>query len=263
MTEVNFKEMSDFISDGLRLKTLPVAVKFLKDESGFPEKTRRPSVVLQKRVTICQAVTMARVYRWTVGLTREDLICVPAMIAFGFSGSDDPQGSLAGLFCEVNFHDDEGRARGEVSSMNFLENDKWKAIVLAPLAKGLYEPDSVAIYGNPAQVMRMIQAWSYRKGKRLSGTFGGKVECSEYLIAPFTSQTAKVAIPGMGDRMFSMTQDDEMVFGLPGKELQELAQGLREAGNKIGARYPVTFYQNFQPEFPKPYKVLGEELGIL
>jgi len=135
--------------------------------------------------------------------------------------------------------------------------------VLAPLAKGLYEPDSVAIYGNPAQVMRMIQAWSYRKGKRLFGTFGGKVECSEYLIAPFTSKVARVAIPGMGDRIFSMTQDDEMVFGLPGKELAELAQGLREAGNKIGARYPVTFYQNFQPEFPKPYKVLGEKLGIL
>ena len=89
------------------------------------------------------------------------------------------------------------------------------------------------------------------------------MECSEYLIAPFTAQVARVAIPGMGDRIFSMTQDDEMVFGLPGKELQELAQGLREAGNKIGARYPVTFYQNFQPEFPKPYKVLGEKLGIL
>jgi hypothetical protein len=44
---------------------------------------------------------------------------------------------------------------------------------------------------------------------------------------------------------------------------QELAQDLREAGKKIGARYPVTFYQNFQPEFPKPYKVLGEKLGIL
>ena len=263
MTDVNFKEVSDFISNGLRLKTMPVAVKFLKDESDFPEKTRQPSVVLQKRVTICQAVTMARVYGWTVGLTKEDMICVPAMIAFGFSGSDDPQASLARLLCEVNFHDDEGRAREEVASMNFLDNDKWKAIVLAPLAKGLFEPDSVAIYGNPAQVMRMIQAWSYGMGDRPPGTFGGKVECSEYLIAPFTSQAARVAIPGMGDRIFSMTQDDEMVFALPGKQLQELARGLREAGNKIGARYPVTFYQNFQPEFPKPYKVLGEELGIL
>jgi hypothetical protein len=25
----------------------------------------------------------------------------------------------------------------------------------------------------------------------------------------------------------------------------------------------VTFYQNFQPDFPKPYKILGDELGIL
>jgi len=38
MTEVNFKEINDFISNGLRLKTFPVAVKFLKDESDFPEK---------------------------------------------------------------------------------------------------------------------------------------------------------------------------------------------------------------------------------
>jgi hypothetical protein len=66
----------------------------------------------------------------------------------------------------------------------------------------------------------------------------------------------------MGDRIFSMTQDDELVFGLPGKGLEALVQGLREAGSKIGARYPVTFYQNFQPEFPKPHKALGAKLGI-
>jgi hypothetical protein len=67
----------------------------------------------------------------------------------------------------------------------------------------------------------------------------------------------------MGDRMFSMTQDDEMALALPGKDRDGLEKGLQEAGNKIGARYPVTFYQNFQPEFPKPYKILGDELGIL
>ena len=263
MTEKKLKEINEFISNGLRLKTFPVAVKFLKDSSDFPEKTRQPSVILQKRVTICQAVTMARVYGWTVGLTREDLICVPAMIAFGFSGAADPAATLAGLFCEVSFHEDEKQAGKETASMTLLENNTYGAIVLSPLAKGLYEPDTVAVYGNPAQIMRMIQAWVYRRGERLPGTFGGKVECSEYLIAPFKSQVPRVSIPGMGDRIFSMTQDDEMVFSLPGQELQELGQGLQEAGNKIGARYPVTFYQNFEPEFPKPYKVLGEKLGIL
>ena len=30
---------AEFISNDLRLRTLPVAVKFLSDKSGFPEKT--------------------------------------------------------------------------------------------------------------------------------------------------------------------------------------------------------------------------------
>jgi uncharacterized protein (DUF169 family) len=262
MTEINFKEAADFIRNDLRLKTHPVAVKFAGNSSDFPEKTRRPSQVLGKKITICQAVTMARVYGWTVGLSKDDLICVPAMVAFGFSGAEDPETSLTKLFCEINFHRDEDGARKELKSMSLLENDEFGALVLSPLAKGLYQPDTVAIYGNPAQIMRMSQAWSHRRGERPPGLFGGKVECTEYLITPFKSQAPRVVIPGMGDRIFSMTQDDEMVFALPGKELQDLVQGLKEAGNKIGARYPVTFYQNFQPEFPKPHQMLGEELGL-
>ena len=45
---------------------------------------------------------MARVYGWTVGLTREDLICVPAMIVFGLSNASDPDETLGKLFCEVD-----------------------------------------------------------------------------------------------------------------------------------------------------------------
>jgi uncharacterized protein (DUF169 family) len=263
MAQVNYQESADFIQNSLRLKTFPVAVKFLKDESNFPEKTRRPSIVLGKRITICQGVTMARTYGWTVGLTKEDLICVPAMIAFGLSGAADPAETLGKLFCEVDFSQTEENGHKEVKEMVRLENEDCKAIVLAPLQKGLFDPDTVAIFGNPAQVMRMVQGLVFEQGCRVSGNFGGKVECSEYLIAPYHTQAPRVAIPGMGDRIFSMTQDDEMVFAIPGMLLEDLVSGLKNAGKKIGARYPVTFYQNFQPEFPKPYKVLGEALGIL
>ena len=263
MAQVNYQESADFIQNSLRLKTFPVAVKFLKDKSNFPEKTRRPSIVLGKRITICQGVTLARTYGWTVGLTKEDLICVPAMIAFGLSGAADPAETLGKLFCEVDFSQTEENGFKEVREMVRLENEDSEAIVLAPLQKGLFNPDTVAIFGNPAQVMRMVQGLVFEEGCRVSGNFGGKVECSEYLIAPYHTQAPRVAIPGMGDRIFSMTQDDEMVFAIPGMLLENLVSGLKNAGKKIGARYPVTFYQNFQPEFPKPYKVLGEALGIL
>lgn len=263
MAQVNYQESAEFIQNNLRLKTFPVAVKFLKDKSTFPEKTRQPSKVLNKRVTICQGVTMARTYGWTVGLTREDLICVPAMIAFGLSGAAEPVETLGKLFCEVDFSQTEERGQKEVEEMIRLENAESEAIVLAPLLKGLFEPDTVAFFGNPAQVMRMVQGLVFEEGRRISGNFGGKVECSEYLIAPYKTQSSRVAIPGMGDRIFSMTQDDEMVFSIPGMLLESLVRGLKNAGKKIGARYPVTFYQNFQPEFPKPYQVLGDALGIL
>ncbi len=263
MSDTSFRETAEFVRNDLRLKTLPVAAKFLKNKAELPEKTRRPSVALGKRIAICQGVTMARNYGWTVGLAKEDVICVPASIVFGFSESSDPPASLAGLFCEINFSSTEELARKEVSSMSRFENGEIEAIVLAPLERASFEPDTILMYANPAQVMRLTQAWSYMAGERVQGHFGGKVECDEYLIAPFKTQSPRVVIPGQGERIFAGTQDDEVTFAFPGKFLPEFAKALKGAGKAIGARYPVTPYQNFQPDFPKAHKELGKELGIL
>ncbi|MBF0496342.1 MAG: DUF169 domain-containing protein [Deltaproteobacteria bacterium] len=263
MPETNNIEAARFIRDDLRLKTFPVAVKFVKDKADFPEKTRRPSLAMGKRIAICQGLTMARNYGWTVGLAKEDVICVPAAIVFGFSDSEDQPKSLARLFCEINFSSSDELAHLETSSMCRFENGEIDGILLAPLEKASFEPDTIIIYGNPAQVMRLSQAWSYLCGERVTGHFGGKVECDEYLIAPFKTQCPRVVIPGHGERIFAATQDDEVVFALPGKFLSDLVRGLQEVGKAMGVRYPVTPYQNFQPDFPKAHKELGKELGIL
>lgn len=258
----NYPEIAEFISNTLRLQTLPVAARFLKDKAAFPEKTKQPSVALKKRITICMGVTMARVYGWTVGLTREDLICVPAMIMFGFTEAADQPATLARLFGEINFASSAEKALKEASSMTRLAKSEYEALLLLPLARATEPPDTVLCYGNPAQIMRLVQAYTYMTGERVAGHFGGKVECDEYLIAPFKTGHPRIAIPGMGDRIFSMTQDHELVFALPGAALEGLVQGLKESGKKIGARYPITFYQNFQPEFPRIYQELGKEIGV-
>ncbi len=254
------KEAAEFISNTLRLKTLPIGVKFLEDKGAFPKKTRQPSVAMGKKVTICQAVTMARVYGWTMGITREDLICVPAMIAFGFTKASDQSATLGTMFCRVDFARDKNASLGETSSMTFLPSGKYQALVIAPLAKAEFEPDTVTIYGNPGQMARCFQASTYDRGKRVPGNFGGKVECTEYLAAPFVTGSPRAVVPGAGDRIFSMTQDDEMVFAMPGSDLQGFVGALKDAGKKIGARYPITFYQNFQPDFPQPYQEMAQEL---
>ena len=59
-----------------------------------------------------------------------------------------------------------------------------------------------------------------------------------------------------------MTADDEMIFAMPYSFLDRFIAGLKESGRKAGARYPITHYQNFQPELPAHYRELGKKYGI-
>jgi uncharacterized protein (DUF169 family) len=260
---MNYQEAARELKEKLRLKTEPLGVAFLAKAADLPEKTRRPSQVLGKRVTICQGVTMARVYGWPVGLTPEDLICVPGMLAFGLAPEPDPGQELASLLCDVGFHRETEAARKEVDALTRFGPQEIEALYLAPLERLAREPDVVVVYGNPAQLMRLIHGATFGLGERVQGEFGGKIECSSYLIGPFKTGQVRVVIPGMGDRIFSMTQDDELVVSFPTRLLEAILMGIAEAGKKIGARYPVTFYQNFQPEFPKPYQERAKKWGIL
>ncbi len=259
---MDYKAAAAQLKEAMRLRTEPFGVAFLKEAAALPEKTRQPSKVFGKKVTICQGVTMARVYGWPVGLTKDDLLCIPGMLAFGFTPATDPVLELGQLFCEVGFHQSLGPALKEVEAMPRFGPQEVEALYLCPLERLALDPDVVVVYGNPAQLMRLIQAASFSLGERVQGDFGGKVECSSYLIGPYRRGEIRVVIPGQGDRIFSMTQDDELVVAFPIKFLEGLLLGLKEAGRKIGARYPVTFYQNFSPVFPPAYAERAKKWGI-
>ena len=260
---MDYTAAATHLKEAMRLKTEPLGVTFLKDAAGLPEKTRRPSQVFGKKVTICQAVTMARIYGWPVGVTQEDLICIPGMLVFGFTPAADPVQELSQLFCEVGFHQSLGPALKEVAALPRFGPQEVGAVYLCPLERLALDPEVVVVYGNPAQIMRLIQAVTFATGKRVGGEFGGKVECSQYLIGPYRTGEARVAIPGQGDRIFSMTQDDEMVVSLPAAFLEGALMGLKDAAKKIGARYTITVYQNFTPAFPPPYQERAKKWGII
>jgi uncharacterized protein (DUF169 family) len=251
------------LKEALRLRTEPFGVSFLKDAGSLPGKTRRPSQIFGKRVTICQGVTMARIYGWPVGLTRDDVLCVPGSFAFGFIPSADAITEIAQLFCEVGYHQKMGPALQDVESLPRLQPGEIEALYLCPLERLALTPEVVVVFGNPAQLMRLIQAANFSFGERVTGDITGKIECSAYLVMPYRSGQMRVAIPGMGDRIFSMTQDDEMVFSFPLRFLEGLLLGLKEAARQIGARYPITVYQNFSPAFPPQYQERAKKWGLI
>ncbi len=262
MENSRLAEKSQFIYNNLRLKTFPVGVKFLKDQNDLPEKARRPSLFLKKKITICQAMTLARNYGWVMGIAGEDVVCVLASLAFGFTNSEETRKEMAHSFLESSYKINIEKATKEVEQMCFLETSEYDALLISPLNKSLMEPDTIALYGNPAQISRIIQAATYETDERIQGLFGGKVECPEYLIRPLKTGKPRVVVPGPGDRIFSMTADDEMIFAFPYSFLENLILGLKESGKRAGARYPIPHYQNFQPEFPPHYQTLGEKYGI-
>lgn len=258
-----YKDAQDTIMDAIRPRTFPLAARFLREGEELPPKTRRPSQVLKKRVTVCQGVTMARVYGWNVGLMKEDIICVPALLAWGMSGAENVKEEITSLFVEVGFARNEEVAKSQAMSLNCPDEGEVAGILLSPLAKAQAEPHTVVVYCNPAQAMRLVQGLSYSTKGEVEGSFGGKVECVDTLYAAHRLEEPRVSIPGMGDRIFSMTQDDELAVSVPARLLDKLLDGLAEAAKKIGARYPVTFYQNFEPQFPPVYLEMGKRLGLL
>jgi uncharacterized protein (DUF169 family) len=260
---MDYKDAARQLKEALRLRTEPFGVVFLPLLENLPGGCRRPSQVFGKRVTICQGVTLARVYGWPVALTKDDLLCIPGMLAFGFVPATDPVLELGQLFCEVGFHPGLGPALKEVEALPRFQPEEVAAIYLCPLEKLSLDPDVVVVYGNPAQLMRLIQAATYSLGQRVASDFGGKVECSSYLIGPYRDGQVRVVIPGQGDRIFSMTQDDELVLSLPGRVLEGVLAGLKDAARKIGARYPITVYQNFSPLFPPAYQERARKWGII
>ena len=141
-------EQSQFIYDNLRLKTFPVGVKFLGTIEDLPEKARRPTLFLKKKITVCQAMTMARNYGWQMGITAEDVICVLAALAFGFTTATDARKEMARSFLESSYKSSLEKAAGEVDQMCYLETGQYPAILISPLHKLNVIPDSIVVYGN-------------------------------------------------------------------------------------------------------------------
>ena len=63
--------------------TFPVAVKFVKEGEAIPEKAKVPTKALGYPIAICQAMTIARKYGWTLAMYKEDQACPLSHVILG------------------------------------------------------------------------------------------------------------------------------------------------------------------------------------
>ena len=130
--------------------------------------------------------------------------------------------------------------------------EEYRYILVAPLHRTAFEPHVVVIYANAAQVMRLLTAALWKSGGRLTSSFGGRIDCSDEIIAPQRSGKCEVILPCYGDRIFAQTQDHEMAFAVPANRISEMIQGL-ESSHRGGLRYPIPSFLRYTGEFPPQY----------
>ncbi len=254
-----YHQLGKKLTEELRLQTFPLAIKLVKSVDEFPEKTRRPSM-LGMRIAMCQGFTMSRRIGWTLGLTAEDMKCTPNLLAYGFVELEDPK-ALVEAFQTMGYHKSDKAISQWQAQIPRLSTDEYVGVVISPLGWTKVQPDVVLIYGNSAQVMRLIQAANYSKGETVTSSFSGFLaSCGEGVLRPFLTKRPQVVIPGGGDRVFAAAQDHEVIFSIPSEQLEETVGALRKAGYAAGMRYPVPISLTEPPMVPEAWAILDRKL---
>jgi len=261
---VDYHDLNDTLHRRLRLQTTPVAVKLARSADEMPRKARQPHRALGVRITICQAFGMARRYGWSLALSAEDVACTPAALCYGFlrppADMPNPADAIAEAFLSTGYVVDREAQLRELASFATRPPGEVYAVLVAPLpaAKTPFEPDVVLVYANPAQLVRLVMAAVYPTGERVRGEFAGiGGSCLDGVLGTLRDERPRVILPGAGDRIFSGTQDDELIFAVPGSQLAAITDALSKAGHDKGIRYPHMTYLAFEPRAAEAWQRLA------
>lgn len=245
----------DALAAHVRPDTFPVAVRLVPHGEALPPRTKRPKQDLDIQVTICQGVSISRRYGWAVAVGKEDLNCPLAAAVFGFQPYLDYMAEGHACF-QMYTQSLEAGAKTELATEK-LPPDSFEFVLTAPLHRTAFDPQVVVVYGNAAQVMRMVVAALWHEGGRLPSSFSGRIDCADEILVPLKSGRPEVILPCNGDRVFAQTQDHEMAFAFPWDWADRLVEGL-EGTHKGGVRYPIPTFLQYTPKYPPHYDKMWE-----
>ena len=253
-------EFNKVTDEQLHLATLPIAIQFIKEEKDIPEKIGRPTRDLGGPIRPCMAYHLVRHQGHSVAMLEEDFStgCPAGLFIFGMV---EPlkawiEGDLA-----YEVYTGTRKASANMESKIFrLETNKFKGMVLAPLAKVNFIPDLIMIYCDSKQAMRLVTAATYTDGEPLSFSMAARGLCSDGVVQPFQIKRPVVSIPCGGDRLFGVAQDNEIVFTTPVDRLEGIIEGLR-VFEKSHRTEHLGEETGLRKRYNKMAKILNEKLG--
>jgi uncharacterized protein (DUF169 family) len=245
----DFQKAGRDLYDNLRFLTFPLAIKYIKKESEIPENIGiiRPSKIHQK-ISLCQAFTIARRWDRTVVMKFEDNHCITSSFVHGWEYMPSKEilksqilskyhsGPNAELSIQLQF--------GKYLNKESMEKIKGNiGFIVSPLNKTLIVPDVILCYGSPAQMTHIIHALTYEGRNLVKDQFfiGYGESCIKGVLIPFISNQTQIVLPGTGDRMLSMTMENEMAIGMPANKIFYILKNLFKSAGKFNMGIPSKF----------------------
>jgi uncharacterized protein (DUF169 family) len=231
----------------LVLRTYPIAIKMLKDESEIPQGAVRPKRDLKTHYAACQAFGIVRRRGTTLAMFLEDHWCFEPIIGYGLvePPKDFLEGSGSAFFVESK----EG-AKKRSSEIPLLPNGKFAGMALAPLHRASFSPDLTMIYCNASQLRHMLFAFMNKNGRRVTSTLDPIWSCVHSIVPSLLKGTCEVTVPDPGDFERSSAGDDEMVFTVPAGNMKEFMDGVYHY-EKMGMGYR-SFGRDLRGDFQQP-----------
>jgi len=252
------KKYNDEITYYLRPSTFPLAIKMVEEGETIDQKFKHPKNDLGADMPLCQAIGICRRNAWTLYLDKNDITCGSAIIYLGFAAKV-PEGYVNGEVAFAPYNQDQAARAMRSKCLPKFPVGRYSGILISPLVKAEFVPDSVLIYGNSAQMMRLIQAAAFKTGEPMSFSAQGGGSCAMEVVGPILKKNVDLVFPGNGARIFGGVHDDEVVFGISKEKLEDMVDwlGLTHQG---GQRYPIPKYSTYRPKMPKAYEELLTEI---
>ena len=247
---MDLQKLGQALGSYIKPATFPVAIKMASSESELPEKSRMPQRDMGIEMPVCQGIALARRYGWTMAMSKDDMLCPPGGIALGFLPLKDD--FLDGKFKVPPFLSSPEIRTKVIKQIPRFELGEYNYFVVAPVDRATFQPQSIVVYGNPAQIARLIQASVYGTGEPVMTPSLGGFACAVEITRPIQTDQCQVIIAGGGDRAIAQTQDSEMAFAMPASKVDSIIEGLEET-HKLGQRYPTPSFLTYKAGFPPAF----------
>ena len=210
-----------------------VAVKFLTSLEGF-EKIKSP----RSPRALCQLISQVRYIGRTVLLPKGDYqSCYLGNYVLGFKElAKDAWKRYEGWQMAS-----AEAAEKTFATLPHLEMGKYQAVLLTPLGRCPVEPDSVVFSGNASQVLVVAASYLHNRGGAVTSQITGMAGCAEATVAPMLYGKPMVTVPGNAWKLLAGPSNTDIICGIPGNLLQEMADNAAFMRVRGGSRYPAAW----------------------